>query len=296
MYSIGFYPAECAPKEGTATASESRCAAVCVAVRCSVLQCVAVCCSVLQSVAECCSALQSVAECCSVLSHTLCTPLCSVQLSVPPRKAQPLRMSCSALQCELQRVAVCCVAECCSVLSHTLRTPFCSVQLSVPPRKAQPQRIPYDQHGRMVRDQFDQYGRMVREAVKVCRYTATHCTLQHALQHTAIHCNTMQHTAANHHVDTWFVHYNILQHALQHTATHCNTLQHTAKNHLRSIWAYALFDSLCVCPCVCLREFKWRYSRNTPPRAAAQCKAVLTVQHSATQCIEVQHTATHCNT
>ena len=34
----------------------------------------------------------------------------------------------------------------------------------------------------------------------------------YSLQHTATHCNTLQHTAIT----------------LQHTATHCNTLQHTA--------------------------------------------------------------------
>jgi len=52
-------------------------------------------------------------------------------------------------------------------------------------------------------------------------HTAMHCNaLQHTwcalcnkVQHTATHCNTLQHTA------THFTHYN----TLQHTATHCNT-------------------------------------------------------------------------
>jgi len=48
---------------------------------------------------------------------------------------------------------------------------------------------------------------------------ATHCnisynTLQHILQHTATHCNTVKHTAT---------HYNTLQHTATYPATHCNT-------------------------------------------------------------------------
>ena len=42
----------------------------------------------------------------------------------------------------------------------------------------------------------------------------TWCIVQHALQHTATHCNTLQHTA--------------ICNILQRTATHCSTLQHTA--------------------------------------------------------------------
>jgi len=58
----------------------------------------------------------------------------------------------------------------------------------------------------------------------------------HTLQHTAIHCNALQHTATE-----WHRHgvsseqlTKILQYTathcntLQYTATHCNTLQHTA--------------------------------------------------------------------
>ena len=51
------------------------------------------------------------------------------------------------------------------------------------------------------------------------------------MQHTATHCNTLQHTAtlSNMHMD----HHNYMNtirlhcNTLQHTATHCNTLQHT---------------------------------------------------------------------
>ena len=41
----------------------------------------------------------------------------------------------------------------------------------------------------------------------------SHCNI---LQHTATHCNTLQHYTQSH------------CNTLQHTATHCNTLQHTA--------------------------------------------------------------------
>jgi len=64
----------------------------------------------------------------------------------------------------------------------------------------------------------------------------------HAVQHSATHCNILQHDTYNrkclrskcrarHHAAT---HFNTLQQSiahcntLQHTATHCNTLQHTA--------------------------------------------------------------------
>ena len=71
------------------------CAAVCVAVCCSVLQCVAVCCSVLQCIAVCCRVLQCVAVCCCVLQ---CVAVCCSVL-------QCVAVCCSVLQC----VAVCCV-------------------------------------------------------------------------------------------------------------------------------------------------------------------------------------------
>ena len=77
------------------------------------------------------------------------------------------------------------------------------------------------------------------------QHTATHCnTLQHTgvavrtrgtfpddLQHTATHCNTLQHTAT--HCNTLVYqcghegHFQMICNTLQHTATHCNTLQHT---------------------------------------------------------------------
>ena len=52
---------------------------------------------------------------------------------------------------------------------------------------------------------------------------STHCN--NTLQHTATHCNTLQHLTHTYQVAT---HYN---NTLQHTATHCNTPQHTATTH-----------------------------------------------------------------
>jgi len=50
-----------------------------------------------------------------------------------------------------------------------------------------------------------------------------------SLQHTATHCNTLQHTATpGPRLVFNCGRQDTLQHLLQHTATHCNTLQHTA--------------------------------------------------------------------
>ena len=85
------------------------------------------------------------------------------------------------------------------------------------------------------------------------------------LQHTAIHCNILQHTHA--------MHCNTLQHTathcntLQHTATHCNTLRHTHATH-----------------------------RNALRHTATHCN---TLQHAATRCNTLQHIhrhATHMKT
>jgi len=57
-------------------------------------------------------------------------------------------------------------------------------------------------------------------------YTATHIRLQH----TATHCNTLQHTATHCNTHTsQRRNYTATHIRLQHTATHCNTLQHTAR-------------------------------------------------------------------
>ena len=64
------------------------------------------------------------------------------------------------------------------------------------------------------------------------QHVARCSTLQHTLQHTAIHCRILQHTAT---------HCNILQHTTthcntpQHIATHYNTLQHVQEQEMDSL-------------------------------------------------------------
>jgi len=80
---------------------------------------------------------------------------------------------------------------------------------------------------------------MCRDKCDTLQHTATHCnTLQHAA---TTHCNTLQHAATHHNVlpfvETSATQCNTLQYTathrntLQHTATRCNTLQHTAPNY-----------------------------------------------------------------
>jgi len=83
----------------------------------------------------------------------------------------------------------------------------------------------------------------------VDNHTATHCN---TLQHTAIHCCSLRQERK-----VWII-------TLQHTATHCNTLQHTATH------------------CCSLRQERKVW--------------IITLQHTATHCNTLQHTATHCNT
>ena len=62
------------------------------------------------------------------------------------------------------------------------------------------------------------------------QYTAAHCS---TLQHTAAHCSTLQHTATH-----WSGRYQYttatLCSTLQHIATHCNTLQHNRAGDISS--------------------------------------------------------------
>ena len=108
----------------------------------------------------------------------------------------------------------------------------------------------------------------------VARYLSFHSMC--SLQHTATHCNTLQHTGgaardASCRSTCWNpTQCNTATHCstLQHTATHCNTLQHTygaARD--------ASYRSTC-----------WN---------STQCN---TLQHTAAHCSTLQHTATHCNT
>jgi len=112
------------------------------------------------------------------------------------------------------------------------------------------------------------------------QHTATHCnTLQHALQHTATHCSTLPHTAT--HCNT-----------LQHTATHCNTtLDRQDHTQVQRDVTHS---------CVTWLIYMWHDSfRFDVPQLhvwhdiATHCN---TLQFSATRCNTLQETATHCNT
>jgi len=88
------------------------------------------------------------------------------------------------------------------------------------------------------------------------------------LQHTATHCNTLQHAACTEQINfRGSLSRSLSQHAatrcntLQHAATHCNTLQHTA-THCRTLQDTA----------------------KTLPQT-----------QTAAHCNTLQHTATHCN-
>jgi len=92
-------------------------------------------------------------------------------------------------------------------------------------------------------------------------HTATHCnTLQHTLQHAATHCNTLQHCL---YIRESLEVMSTLQHTATHTATHCNTLQHSA-----TLFVYT-----------------------GKPRGDEH-----TATHCNTRCNTLQHTATLCNT
>ena len=93
------------------------------------------------------------------------------------------------------------------------------------------------------------------------------------MQHTATHCNTLQHTATT--TCICYVKNSITDgekecmyltcNTLQHIATHCNTLQHTATT------------TTCIC-----------YVKNSIVDGEKECMYLT--------CNTLQHIATHCNT
>ena len=131
--------------------------------------------------------------------------------------------------------------------------------------------------------------------------TLPHCnilrrTLKDILQYAAIHCVSLQETAARHNVLRTAMHCNPQQHTesllashcriVRRTATHCNTLRHTATH------------------CDTLQHTATHYKKrrhnvtttthyNTLQHIAAHCH---TLQHIATHRNILQHTATNCNT
>ena len=110
------------------------------------------------------------------------------------------------------------------------------------------------------------------------------------LQHTAPHCNTLQHTRIPAPASFWLFYVSCTApccNTLQHSATHCNTLQHTAtRTHTRTSLELALFCSElildfleprlnCVLQCV-----------------AAYCSVL---QHIAARCSTSQCVAVYCS-
>jgi len=89
-------------------------------------------------------------------------------------------------------------------------------------------------------------------------------------QHTAIHCNTLQHSYKG--MDK-----TVLMKGIEHTATYCNTATHytTPQHTYKGINREVLFRSI---------EHTATYCNTTTP------------QHFAIHCNTLQHTATHRNT
>ena len=124
-----------------------------------------------------------------------------------------------------------------------------------------------------------------------------HCnTLQHALQHTAKHCNPLQQTAT--HRDT-----------LQHTAAHCSTLLHTATHsntlsHTAAHCNVRLYPQGSLCAHTPhMRAFVrphskrvWAHKKMYPHSKRQRRYIFLLLKHAATRCNTLQHAATHCNT
>ena len=97
-------------------------------------------------------------------------------------------------------------------------------------------------------------------------------SLQHILQHTATHGDTLQHTVTH-------------RNTLQRNATHCNTLQHTATH-------YSAMDlRRCNTHCNALQH-------TIPHYVEQKLKHLdcVVLQHTATRCNTLQHVATRCNT
>ena len=93
-------------------------------------------------------------------------------------------------------------------------------------------------------------------------------TLQ--LQHSATHCNALQHTARQIDLFRGETHSRCTYITLQQPATHCNALQHTATH------------------CNTLPYFEVKLTQDV---RTTHCN---NLQHTATHCNTLQRTATHC--
>ena len=106
-----------------------------------------------------------------------------------------------------------------------------------------------------------------KKTTRLCPEEVSAMIVGYTLQHTATHCNTLQHTATTH------------CNSLQHTATHCNTLQHT----------YITLQQAS-------RLSTWIPAAKTKTLSPEDVSAVILGSHTATRYTSLQHTATYCNT
>jgi hypothetical protein len=135
---------------------------------------------------------------------------------------------------------------------------------------------------------------------KTLQHTATHCnTLQHIIN-TATHCDTLQHTAAR--CKCLFscetaIPYNILHcNTLQHTATHCNTLQLSYFRHNRQPIRHNVSHCNALQNTAPDSVFPSNFRQNSQSishehQRDTEQTSHITLQHTATPCDTLQHTA-----
>jgi len=139
-------------------------------------------------------------------------------------------------------------------------------------------------------------------------HTRNRCTFA-TLQHTATHCNTLQHVChiATHCNTMLLPHCNTLQHTILatlqhtdthyvcHTATHCNTLRLPSCNMLQHYICHAATHSYTLFfPHCNMLQHTATPVTNLPHCNILRHTAFATLQHTATHYI--CHTASHCNT
>jgi len=124
-------------------------------------------------------------------------------------------------------------------------------------------------------------------------HTTTQCVTVCTEAHCHTHCSTMKHTAtqwstlvhATRCIHTALQHSATHRNTLQHTATHCNTMKHTATQWSTLVHAIRC-STLHHTPANC-------HTRITLHHTAARWN---TMENIVTHCNALQHTATHCNT
>ena len=179
-----------------------KCNAVCCNQLLSVLQCVAIHQLLKQITHEYCRVLQCVAECCRViLCVSASKPLAIKNICEHNRLTQNVRA---------ENLVHICIATHCNALQHTAT--HCH---ALPHTKTQCNPM---QHTAT-------YGNTPQHTASCC--STLSCVLQLAAAHCLVRLNLNPHDANMEHVHT-------ATH-LQHTVVHCNTLQHTAMCYIRYI-------------------------------------------------------------